>query len=64
MSAKANVRMLVGHTLVLWGPSEPIAANDERADWRVAGLPNHSNHRPRPNEKTNAIVQYLRVVGE
>jgi hypothetical protein len=64
MSVKANVRMLVGHTLVLWGPSEPIAANDDPADWRAAALRNRSNLGPRSNEKANASIQYLRVVGE
>jgi hypothetical protein len=57
--------MLVGRTLVLWGPAEPTSANDDdRFDGPVTALRNSSDIDSRHDGKANVNIQYLRVVGE
>jgi hypothetical protein len=64
MSTRANVRMLVGRTLVLWGPAAPIPANDDDgAAWRVASHRNGANSDDQLVRKSNVNIRYLRVVG-
>jgi hypothetical protein len=56
--------MLVGRTLVLWGPAEPIPANDDDgAAWHVTSHRNSANSGAQLVRKSNVNIQYLRVVG-